>query len=492
MPATEHATAAYHQRFDQLLSRPLGRTGLTVSAAGFGCYRVADGVPAHHEALRLALQSGINLIDTSANYADGNSERLIGRVVAEMIAAGSLRREEVVVVTKGGYIQAGNMAVARERVAAGSGFPEVVEYAPGLWHCIAPEFLEDQITRSLDRLGMPSVDVFLLHNPEYYLGWAAKAGIPLEEARAEYYRRVANAFAFLETEVERGRIGWYGISSNSFPHPAADADFTSLDECIGIAERISLVHHFAVIQFPANLMETGFVTEANNRGGASLVEAARSKNLGMLVNRPLNAIVGGELVRLADFPAANEPFDAGLLQARINSLVELEKEFAATHLVAFADDPEASTALQEYISIGSVLDQHWREFGTIEHFNDLLGQYFAPRINAVRAYLRGRDAESELKWFQTYLDHARAAFDQVTAAYTEPAQQRSNELREVLHAAIGGSAEGTFSALALRMILGVEGITSVLVGMRRAEYVDDVVGALRAGPLGDRGAWDRL
>jgi aryl-alcohol dehydrogenase-like predicted oxidoreductase len=267
MRATEHLTEEYHVAHPGLYSSILGRTGLRVSGAGFGGYRVSVGVEAHHMGLRRALTNGINLIDTSANYADGGSEELIGETIDELERAGLIARGQIVVVTKGGYIQGSNYTMARERAGSGSGFPDVVEYSPGLWHSISPEFLEDQISRALARLKLSTIDLYLLHNPEYYLSWAARAGIGIEAARKEYYRRIHDAFAYLETEVERGRIAWYGISSNSFPHPSDAADFTSLEECIGIAERISLVHHFAAIQFPANLAERGFVTEKNQRGG---------------------------------------------------------------------------------------------------------------------------------------------------------------------------------------------------------------------------------
>ena len=55
-------------------------------------------------ALRTALLGGINLVDTAVNYRFQRSERVIGKVIAEMVAARQIRREEVVVATKGGYI----------------------------------------------------------------------------------------------------------------------------------------------------------------------------------------------------------------------------------------------------------------------------------------------------------------------------------------------------------------------------------------------------
>ena len=57
-----------------------GNSGLTTSRLGFGTYRVDTREPEHREALKKALREGVNLIDTSTNYMDGDSERLVGSV----------------------------------------------------------------------------------------------------------------------------------------------------------------------------------------------------------------------------------------------------------------------------------------------------------------------------------------------------------------------------------------------------------------------------
>src|SRR4029077_19868930 len=121
-------------------------------------YRVAEGSATHEAALREYLEAGGNLIDTSANYGDGRSEVLVGKVLRDF------PRQRAIVVTKGGYIQGQNMALALRRK-----FPEIVEYGEGIWHCIHPEFLETQLTMSSERMGQTFIDVYLLHNPEYYL-----------------------------------------------------------------------------------------------------------------------------------------------------------------------------------------------------------------------------------------------------------------------------------------------------------------------------------
>ena len=184
--------------------RGLGRTGLVNSSLGFGSYRIDDRTPEHASALDKALRSGVNLIDTSTNYTDGSSESCIGNVLARQ------QREELIVVSKVGYVQEQALATARTREQRGSAFPEMVKYTEGCWHCIHPEFLADQLGRSLGRLRVEKVDVYLLHNPEYFFKDASKRckGASLETLRDQFYDRIQRAFSYLEDEVRRGRIGF--------------------------------------------------------------------------------------------------------------------------------------------------------------------------------------------------------------------------------------------------------------------------------------------
>lgn len=275
---------------------PLGRVHPRVSRVGFGGYRVDDRIDAHREALREALVAGVSLIDTSTNYADGHSEILVGEVVRDVVARGAARREDLVLVTKAGYVQGSNQREAERRARAGVPWSEMTEYAPDCWHCIAPDFLADQLTASLERLAMPKVDVLLLHNPEYFLTDAAHRGVPPGEAREAFYDRLARAFRHLESERAAGRIGTYGVSSNTFVVPHDKDDAVSLERVLACAGP-----GFAVVQFPFNPLETGARELLHTADGRSVLDVARSAGLGALVNRPLNAFSGRGLVRFAAF-----------------------------------------------------------------------------------------------------------------------------------------------------------------------------------------------
>ena len=92
------------------------------------------------------------------------------------MAKNDVARDEIIVVSKIGYVQGDNLKQAEARERSGRAYPEMVKYDEGIWHCIHPEFLADQLDASLDRLGLATLDVCLLHNPEYMLSEAAQRG----------------------------------------------------------------------------------------------------------------------------------------------------------------------------------------------------------------------------------------------------------------------------------------------------------------------------
>lgn len=486
-------TKDFRDKFPALLYKSLGKTGFTVSACGFGAYRVDYRVKEHYDSLEYAISQGINLIDTSANYSDGGSEVLIGAVLNDMISEGKLLREEIVIVSKGGYIQGKNLEAAKKMKEDGVGYKDVTEYAENIWHCIHPDFLKDQITLSLERMKLETIDVYLLHNPEYFLDSPLSKDIEPEVLRHEYYNRIKKAFAYLEEEVKLGRISYYGISSNSFVKISDDPVFTSLKSCVDAANEISEDNNFYVAELPLNLFEKGALINKNQVGDSfNVLEYAYESELGVLVNRPLNAIGENGLTRLADFPVNDELaiLDETQIIAEINLLDLMEDEFLKDHLEVLDLSEENTKAIKVFLKAGQLLKENWKGFGSIESFNDIKKQFLIPRVNFAITTLAGSpnmtgEMKDKLDKIARQTNKMMSIMDSL---YGLLANLRSKDLHVKLNTTIEPDEADSFKELSLSQkailfINSIKEVSSTLVGMRQQKYVDDVLGALSAGAL---------
>ena len=122
--------------------RPFGRTGLEVSAVGFGCWEVGGGYGDVDEAefgraVGRALDLGINCFDTAEGYGMGASERALGQALGA-------RRDEAIIVTK-----------------FGMNYKDMPNFRDG-----SRDRAMASIEKSLKQLGTDYVDVYLVHWPD--------------------------------------------------------------------------------------------------------------------------------------------------------------------------------------------------------------------------------------------------------------------------------------------------------------------------------------
>jgi aryl-alcohol dehydrogenase-like predicted oxidoreductase len=289
--ASSEGTNRFRKRFetDQIehFYRPL--TGdAVVSSLGLGTYLgdCDDTEDARYiNATTVALGMGVNLLDTAINYRCQRSERAIGEAVRILISQGDIKRDEVVICTKGGYIPLDRTPPATRE--GYRGFLDSEYFGRGIMqpedvisggHCLKPRYLNDQIERSRRNLGLASIDVYYLHNPEQQLDVLD---------RPTFLGAIAEAFACMEEQVERGVIGCYGCATwNGFRVLPEARNHLNLEELVRLAHDVGgRDHHFKVVQLPINLAMTEAVrlqTQILGSERVSLLDAAHRLGISVI------------------------------------------------------------------------------------------------------------------------------------------------------------------------------------------------------------------
>lgn len=386
-----------------------------LSPIGFGGYRIDEHDPRHRQALLQALDRGCNLIDTSSNYGNGGSERLIGAVLRET-------RRDAFVVTKAGYVDGVNLHVLAEACRRGVPPSAMTRMSEQTLYCIHPEYLRLQMTESRRRLGRGTLDAVLLHNPEHSMAGGA--------TRDEMLAAIRTAFAFLEECVEEGGLRSYGISSNAFDVELLDA--------------LPAAPHFRFVELPLNLVE---------RDALPVVASAKARGLITLVNRPLNAMTPRGPVRLTTEDA--DPGDsAAILAEAMNRMHRRLRDAGEEDIMLF--------------DVLRVLSTRLTSLGTVEAVEALFAAHFFPLVDALAELEEEGDAEAFQALYATAMAHAKRNNAEAARVIREGAEDEGLIPRD-----------GRPLPVAACERLFAWGADHVLVGMRRPEYVEQLQELLR-------------
>jgi len=263
--ATPEGTRRYAQRMGSATARGhfRERDGLLLSSIGLGTYlgRWDEHTDrSYQDAIKQAIAMGCNVIDSAINYRFQRSERAIGAALKQLLDESKISRNEVVIATKAGFFPFDGEPPrdARSWIIENvieKGLARSEEIVGGS-HCMTPAYLEDQLSRSLENLGLKTIDIYYVHNPESQLEALS---------REEFGRRLRAAFEFLEKAANDDRIGSYGTATwNGYRLEPESQGYLSLAEITAIAREVGGEdHHFKVVQLPHNLAMPEALTLAN-------------------------------------------------------------------------------------------------------------------------------------------------------------------------------------------------------------------------------------
>ncbi|CAM9809371.1 unnamed protein product [Phaeothamnion confervicola] len=456
------------------------------------------GVPAHEAALEHALSSGVAVIDTSDAYGGGASERLVRHVLQR----DPKRREQTSVITKFGYVQADGV---NERS---------VDVAPGVRHSIGPEFMRQQLTKSLDRL-LTRPDVYMVHNPEHHLeallpcikssvraresvAAAAGAASPLSpsspqppdpsqlaEARRAFYVQMQELFAALEAEVASGRIRSYGVSCKGLSLPKDDPLHVAWEDLLGAAAAAAAAtagssnggngaarHSLTMLEMPANIYEPLAL---------SSLPAMRAAGLHVLLNRPLTAVIAAAgVLRLVEPPGAPADY-MDVCRAALRHFSPPPPEGGRAPTPEELETLQGCRFLQQLVQ--DLNSQQMVKFTSFSHYESELATSIIPMV---RDKFESMDEESA--------DFLQAFFERYGAMVRYSCGQQVREALSPGGAAAGAAAkrggavttgphnldgDQTVQDYALEWLLRRSGDACVVIGMPGRRYVDEALAVAR-------------
>ncbi len=288
MHATPSGTSDYAKKFSSYRDFYIKFDALTFSKISLGTYSPEpywedNYLYSFKDSVKVAIENGINLIDTASNYRYGESEKEVGSAIKDLIADGTIKRENVIITSKGGFIQLEypfpeNPYEWIEKNIVTPGFAKTSQIELDE-HCMTPGFLEFSLNRSLKNLGLSTIDIYFLHNPEF-----EKIG----KSEEEFYHCIKLAFEKFEEMVDMGKIRYYGIATwNGLLYTEDSQEFISLQRVVDIAREVGgKNHHFKYLQVPFNLAKTTALTLPNQplADGKyyTLVDAAKKLDLGVM------------------------------------------------------------------------------------------------------------------------------------------------------------------------------------------------------------------
>ncbi len=169
-----------------LPTRPLGSSGFDITTLGFGAWAAGGGGwsfgwgtqddEASLEAMRRAIDGGVNWIDTAAVYGLGHSEEVVGRFLHELAPG-----DRPLVFTKCGLVwdDRDRMKVSLRN--------------------LQPDSITRECEASLGRLKVDSIDLYQFH-------WPDESGTPIEDS-----------WAAMERLLEQGKVRAIGVSNFGVP-----------------------------------------------------------------------------------------------------------------------------------------------------------------------------------------------------------------------------------------------------------------------------------
>ena len=292
--ATPEGTARFAGRFSSLPGHFRVPDRLQLSSLALGT-RTGDpgGVDdlRYRSAVPRLIEGGVNVFATALSDRSFHSERCLGAAFERAFREGIVARDEIVVLSRGGYLTADPDALERHpqprrylrETYVDTGLLDPMELAEGV-HSLDPRFLRDQLRRSRENLRLETLDGYLIEEPELH-----REGNDADAFR----RKMWAAFEALEGAVSDGEIAAYGVCTwDGFLRPHTDRGHLAILDVFDWALEVGGGdHHLRYLQLPYSVaMSQAFRLDsqiAPEGHTAAVLETLRGTGTAVLASAPL-------------------------------------------------------------------------------------------------------------------------------------------------------------------------------------------------------------
>jgi hypothetical protein len=202
--------------------------------------------------------------------------------------------------------------------------------------------------------------------------------------------------------------------------------------------------------------------------GETVLEFCQRRGIGVLVNRPLNAFKSDRLIRLADFARAGEaaPGKEQLI-ALLNPL--------RLHEHRLAEGLGVASIAGRGAGLSDMLAQIVPQVSSVDHWEHVVGRHV---ISPLQQWIEenGRVYGNNVlwgSWLQEFFPLLHATFEEIERFVQAQQQSGSDAVRAKLYEAGYPKSPESLSQIALKLLTSLDGLSCVLVGMRRTAYVAD-------------------
>lgn len=323
-----------------------------LSKLGLGLYLGEETVETDErilEVMQFALDQGITVFDCAPSYRNLRSEIILGELLQRN------PDKEVIISTKGGFVpfdfkQGIESENEHVRGLFKKGLIREELFDQEHFQTFDVNYLDYMLNNTFSVLNRKHVDIYYLHNPEYFL---ERVGRPM------FLNVMKTVFLWLRDQIQSGRIVSFGISSwNGFFYDKVESSL-QLEEFHHLAKEVGIEQRFCFIQIPFNFLQTQGLflkNQSYENENFSLIRLAQRLGISIVTSAPFGQ---GRLLDYK-FPDKIRTIFSGMSASQTNLSFVLSTPGVACTLVG-------TTSLDHFVEASSVyFDQQYGEQRFIE------------------------------------------------------------------------------------------------------------------------------